>query len=87
MAVELVRLRPPNAWHKDTVDEIDLDSIDYKLTPLGPKKTRIDLVIVERWMVPKFPPKSVWLSSASSYWDELVLAIEERYRTGKPARG
>ncbi len=87
MAVELVRLSPPNAWHKDTVDEIDLDSIDYKLTALGPKRTRIRLVIVERWLTPDFPKKALWLRRSSKYWDELVRAIEERYRSGRPAKG
>ena len=87
MAVELVRLSPPNAWHKDTIGETDLDAIDYRLTPLGPKKTRVSLVIVERWLVPKFPKKSDWLRHSSEYWDELVLAIEKRYRSGQPAEG
>lgn len=87
MAVELVRLSPPNAWHKDTIGETDLDAIDYRLTSLGPKKTRVSLVIVERWLVPTFPKKSDWLRRSSEYWDELVRAIEERYRNGQPAKG
>lgn len=87
VAVELVRLSPPNAWHKDTIDAIDLDSIDYKLTALGPKKTRISLVIVERWLVPRYPRKAAWLRSSSNFWDKLVMALEERYRSGKPPKG
>ena len=87
VAVERVRLSPPNAWHKDTIDVIDLDSIDYKLTALGPKRTRVSVVIVERWMVPKFPRKADWLRSSSKYWDGLAQAIEERYRSGQPAKG
>ena len=87
MNVEVVRLSPPNAWHKDTIGEEDLDAMDYKLTALSPNKTRVSLVMVERWMVPKFPKKADWLRSSSKYWDELVMAIEERYRSGKPAKG
>ncbi len=87
MNVEVVRLRPPNAWHKDTIGEEDLDSMDYKLTALGPSKTRVSLVMVERWMVPKFPKRADWLRSSNNYWDKLVLAIEERYRSGMPAKG
>lgn len=87
MNVEVVRLRPPNAWHKDTIGEEDLDAMDYQLTALSPNKTRISLVIVERWMVPKFPKKADWLRSSNEYWDELVQTIEERYRSGQPARG
>ncbi len=87
MAVELVRLSPPNAWHKDTIDEKDLDAIDYKLTALSPNRTRISLVIVERWLISDFPKKADWVRRSSEYWDELVAALEERYRSGKPAKG
>lgn len=87
VAVELVRLRPPYAWHVDQIDEADLDSVDYKLTRLGPKKTRLSLHLVERWMVPKYPSKAEWVRGTSLYWDRLVAALEERYRQGLPARG
>ena len=87
MVVELVRLSPPNAWHKNQIGGPDIDDIDYKLTALSPKRTRIRLVIVERWLVPKFPKKTDWVRSSSKYWDELVLAIEQRYRSGQPAQG
>ena len=87
MNVEVVRLSPPNAWHKDTIGERDLDAMDYRLTALGRSKTRFTLEIVERWMVPNFPRKADWLRSSSEYWDELVRAIEERYRSGRPAKG
>jgi hypothetical protein len=87
VAVELVRLRPPNAWHLDQIDEADLNSVDYKLTRLGPKKTRLTLDLVERWMVPNFPPKAEWVHGTNVYWDGLVGALEERYRRGLPARG
>ncbi len=61
--------------------------MDYKLTALSPTKTRFRLLIVERWMVPKFPKKAIWLRRANAYWDELVRTIETRYRSGKPAKG
>ena len=86
MSVEVVRLRPPNRWHKDTIGEEDLDSMDYRLTALGPRRTRFTLEIVERWMVPDFPKKADWLRSANEYWDELVRTIEDRYRSGKRAK-
>lgn len=87
VAVELVRLHPPNGWHVDQIDEADLESVDYKLTKLGPKKTRITLTLVERWMVPKFPQKADWVQGTSLFWDSLVAALEESYRSGLPARG
>jgi hypothetical protein len=87
MSVEVVRLSPPTAWHKDTIGEEELDSMDYKLTAMGPNKTRLSLVMVERWMIPKFPKTADWVRASSEYWDGLVRAIEERYRSGKPAKG
>ncbi len=87
MVVELVRLGPPNAWHKNQIGGPDIDDIDYKLTALSPKRTRISIVIVERWMVPTFPKKTDWVRGSSRYWDELVRAIEARYQSGRPAKG
>ncbi|HEV2519340.1 MAG TPA: hypothetical protein VGX00_01795 [Thermoplasmata archaeon] len=87
VAVELVRLHPPDAWHVDQIDEADLETVDYKLTRLGPKKTRLTLVLVERWMVPNFPPKADWVKGTKLYWDNLVAALEDRYRQGLPAQG
>ena len=87
MTVEVVRLSPPNAWHKDAIGEKDLHAMDYTLTARGPNKTRFTLEIVVRWMVPKFPKKADWLRSSSGFWDELVQALEERYRSGQPAKG
>ena len=87
IAVEVVRLKPPNAWHLDQIDEIDLNSVDYKLTRLGPRKTRVHLLLTERWMVPKYPKRSEWSRGTSKYWDDLVAAIERDYRAGRPALG
>ena len=87
VAVELVRLRPPDAWHLDQIDEADFNTVDYKLTRLGPKKTRLTLDLVERWMIPNFPPKADWVHGTNLYWDSLVVALEERYLRGLPARG
>ena len=87
IAVEIVRLRPPNAWHLDQIDENDFNSVDYTLKRLGPRKTRISLVIVERWMVPDFPRRSDWVRSTTGYWNGLVAALESDYQQGRPARG
>lgn len=87
VAVELVRLRPPNAWHVDGIDEGDFGAVDYKLTKLGPEKTRLTLVIVERWMVPRYPKTDEWLPPSSKYWDHLALVVVKRYRRGLPAKG
>ena len=87
IAAEIVRLRPPDAWHLDQIDERDFNSVDYRLERLGPKTTRISLVLVERWMVPDFPRKSDWVRATTAFWDSLVAALESEYRQGLPARG
>ena len=87
VAVELIRLSPPNEWHVDGIGENDVGAVDYKLTKLGPEKTRVALVIVERWMVPRYPKKDEWLPRSSEYWDHLALVIEKRYHRGLPAKG
>lgn len=87
IAVEIVRLKPPASWHVDQIDETDLAAVDYRLRRLGPKRTQVDLDIVERWMTPKFPARATYAQSTSAYWDRLVAALETRYRQGRPARG
>jgi hypothetical protein len=87
IAVEIVRLRPPAAWHVDQIDETDLAAVDYRLRRLGPKTTRVELDIVERWMTPKYPAHAAYAASTSEYWDRLVSALEARYERGRPARG
>jgi hypothetical protein len=87
IAIELVRLRPPSAWHVDQIDETDLAAVDYKLVKLGPRKTRVELVITERWMTPSFPGRDAYLRSVIAYWDDLMSALMTRYRNGRPAVG
>ncbi len=87
VAVELVRLIPPDAWHKETIDETDLDAVDYKLARLGSGRTRVTLSLTERWMTRKHPTRSQWVRNGNKYWDNLVAALEEDYRKGMPAKG
>ncbi len=86
VAVELVRLSPPDAWHKDQIGVTDLDAMDYKLALLASGRTRLTISITERWVTRKHPTRSQWVSDANEYWDSLVAALEEDYRKGKPAR-
>lgn len=86
-AVELVRLLPPRAWHVDQIDETDLASVDYRLSRLGPRLTKVELTVTERWMTKGFPSRSAYLHSVSVYWDRLVAGLEDRYRSGRPAKG
>lgn len=84
VAAEVVRLRPPRAWHVDQVDEDDLASIDYRLTSLGPRRTRLVLSILERWMTPKHPSVEEYRTSTGRYWDVLIEALQRAYQAGRP---
>ncbi|MGI0130470.1 MAG: hypothetical protein ACREEC_10035 [Thermoplasmata archaeon] len=86
-AIELVKFRPPRAWHMDQIDESDLSSADYLLTRLGPQRTRIDLAAVERWTTREHPSRSEYLGVVNRYWDGLVKALESDFANGLPAKG
>ena len=87
VAVEIVRLMPPDRWHVDQIDETDLAAVDYRLTRLGPSRTRVELRILERWLSPKHPMRADLLRGDSAYWDRLVAALEDHHVRGRPAVG
>jgi hypothetical protein len=87
VALELVRLRPPNSWHVDQIDETDLAAANYKLTRLGPNRTRVTITGTERWMTRIHPDRSEYIEHVGSYWDTLVAALEARYRAGHSPKG
>jgi len=87
IAVDVVRLDPPADWHTDQIDERDRMALDYHLVRLGPRKTRLELYVTERWVTPDFPTRRELRRRVSETWDRFSAALEERYRSGAPARG
>ena len=87
IAVDVVRLDPPADWHTDQIDERDRMALDYHLVRLGPRKTRLELLVTERWVTRDFPTRRELRRQVSDTWDLLSTALEERYRSGAPARG
>jgi hypothetical protein len=87
LAVDLVQLDPPRSWHTDQIDEDDRMSMDYRLTRLGPKLTRLDLLVTEYWISPKHPSRAELTQRVSATWSRLVGHVEKRYLSGLPARG
>jgi hypothetical protein len=87
ISVDLVRLSPPRFWHTDQIDEGDRMSLDYRLTRLGPRTTRIDLLCTEHWIVPQHPSHAKMIQQIGATWDRLIGHLEKRYRSGLPARG
>ena len=87
IAVDVVRLDPPSDWHTDQIDENDRMAIDYHLVKLGPTRTRLELFVTERWVTRDFPTRRELQQRVSATWDHFSTAIEDRYRSGAPARG
>ena len=87
IAVDVVRLHPPADWHTDQIDERDRMALDYHLVRLGRTKTRLELYVTERWVTPNYPTPLELRQRVSRTWDRLLAALEERYRSGAPARG
>jgi hypothetical protein len=87
LAVELIRLNPPRAWHMDQIDEADQQSVDYRVSPVGRGRTRFQLLSTERWVTPEFPAREALRAQIAATWAHFAAAIEADYRAGRPARG
>jgi len=87
IAVDLVRLNPPRSWHLDQLDETDHQSLDYRVRSVGRGRTRLELLVTERWLTPKFPTREALRAQVAKTWTKFVAAIEADYRAGRPSRG
>jgi hypothetical protein len=87
VAVDLVRLSPPNRWHTDQIDEQDRESVDYQLTALGARRTRLDLLVTERWLIPEHLSSEETSRRVQGAWDRYAAEIESRFQSGRPAKG
>ena len=87
IAVDLVRLNPPRSWHLDQIDETDRQSLDYRVSSVGRARTRLHLLVTERWVTPDFPTRETLRAQVRRTWARFAAAIEADYRAGRPARG
>jgi hypothetical protein len=87
IAVELVGLNPPRSWHLDQIDETDQQSLDYRVRAVGRGRTRLELLVTERWVTPDFPTREALRAQVRETWALFVAALEADYRAGRPARG
>ncbi len=87
IAVDLVRLNPPYSWHLDQIDETDRQSLDYRVTAIGPARTRLHLLSTERWVTSDHPTKEELRAQIAATWARFGAACEADYRAGRPARG
>jgi hypothetical protein len=86
IAVDLVRLNPPHSWHLDQIDETDRQSLDYRVSAVGRARTRLQMLVTERWVTPDFPTREALRAQVARTWARFAAAIEADYRAGRPAR-
>lgn len=82
VAVNVVSLSPPNAWHLDLYGDPRNETVDYNLTSLGKARTRLDM----RFRVGLSEIERVWFSKL---WDRWASELEEEYMShtrGRRAR-
>lgn len=79
IGVKMVTLRPPKSWYLDQVGE-DEDAIGiYKLTRVGPEKTRLDMTFTEKYKISDAPSRKQDRNQTTQMWDKYVAALENDY--------
>jgi hypothetical protein len=79
IGVKIVTLRPPKAWYLDQVGE-DEDAIGiYKLTRVGPEKTKLNMTFTEKYKISDAHTKEEDRNQTDQMWDKYVAALEEDY--------
>ena len=78
-SVDIVALRPPNAWHLDFVGQEGDEIGEYKLTRIGPRKTRLNMTFKIKYKIANPPTKEEDTKSTSKFWDKYVAAVEKDY--------
>ncbi|MGA2972667.1 MAG: hypothetical protein ABSE39_08615 [Candidatus Bathyarchaeia archaeon] len=82
-AVNIVTLKPPRAWYLDSRGDEDDEIGEYRLTGLGPRRTRLDMTFVEYWKIRNYPGRAEYLSDIHRIWDKYATALEKDYRRHK----
>jgi len=80
--VNIVTLRPPKAWNLEYVGEEEDEIGRYKLTRVGPSKTRLDMTFTEKYKISGAPTKEEDKSVTDQTWDKYVARLEMDYSSG-----
>jgi hypothetical protein len=78
-ATNIVTLHPPRSWHLDSIGDEDNEVGDYRLTRLGLRKTRLDMVFKEIWKTTNVPTKAAYEKHIREIWDKYAAALEKDY--------
>ena len=82
-SVDIVTLRPPNAWHLDFVGQEGDEIGEYKLTRIGPRKTRLNMTFKIKYKIANPPTKQEDTKTTSKFWDKYVAAAEKDYASSR----
>lgn len=83
MGINLVTLRPPNAWHLEFIGEEDDEIGDYRLIRVGSSRTRLNMRFVESYKVRNAPSQAEDTRHTQEIWDKYVAALEADYSRRK----
>jgi hypothetical protein len=84
--VRAVWLNPPSSWHLDTCGD-GREVGDYKLTPLGKSKTRLDMKFVVTYDgKDEVEDKDEWEADGIKEWKIYKKALEDDFKARRPAR-
>jgi len=84
--VRAVWLNPPKSWHLDTCGD-GREVGDYKLTPLGKSKTRLDMKFVVTYDSKKdVEDKDEWEEDGRKHWKIYRKALEADFKAGRLAK-
>ncbi len=78
--VRVVWFRPPSAWHLDTCGD-GREVGDYKLTPKGKDRTRLDMVFDVTYDDSRdVESKEEWERDSKEHWKLYAAALERDYK-------
>ncbi len=82
-------LRPPAHWHAERRGNRREVSVDYRLVPLGPERTRLEIRLRRRDLLPgvRRLPKRRREALLAREWARFRSALEHDYRAGSRAPG
>ena len=83
--VRIVWLSPPKSWRLDTCGD-SRERGDYRLTPLGKSKTRLDMKFVVTYdSKNEAEDKDEWEEDGIKHWKIYRKALEADFKAGRPA--
>jgi hypothetical protein len=82
--VRIVKLKPPDSWRNDAINEEKESVYSYRLTPVG-RSTRLTIEAKIRYKTIKPESMRELAHNLSADWEKYKASLEKDYSSGKPA--